>query len=175
MIEDGSTIQLGIGGMPNVLGKLLENKHDLGVHTEMLGEAFMHLWEKGVLTGKKKTVKPYKLTACFAMASEEVYRWMDRNPSIEMYPQAWTNDPFVIARNYKMVAINQALEVDLTGQVCAESIGPRQYSATGGQLNFTQGAQRSPGGKAFICLPSTAETNAGRISTIVPLLQHGVL
>ncbi len=173
MIEDGSTIQLGIGGMPNVLGKLLENKNDLGAHTEMVGDAFKHLWELGVLNGKKKTVHPYKMTACFAMASAEVYEWMHENPAVEMYSQAWTNNPFVIGQNYKMTAINQALEIDLTGQVSSEAIGPRQYSGTGGQVHFTQGAQLSPGGKAFICLHSTAETKQGRVSKIVPLLKHG--
>jgi len=175
MIEDGSTLQLGIGGMPNVLGKLLENKNDLGVHSEMIGDAFKHLWELGVLNGKKKTVLPGKIVGCFAMASSEVYEWMHENPAVEVYSQAWTNNPSVIGQNYKMTAINQALEIDLTGQVSSEAIGPRQYSGTGGQVHFTQGAQLSPGGKAFICLHSTAETKQGRVSKIVPMLRQGTI
>jgi acyl-CoA hydrolase len=150
MIEDGSTIQLGIGGIPNQLGTVLANKHDLGAHTEMVGDAFKHLWELGVINGRKKTVRPRKITGCFAMGSTKVYEWMHENAAVEMYSQAWTSDPFVIGQNHKMVAINQALEIDLTGQVASESIGPRQYGGTGGQFNFTQGAQLSPGGKAFI-------------------------
>lgn len=173
MIEDGSTIQLGIGGMPNVLGKLLETKHDLGAHTEMIGDAFMHLWEKGVLTGKMKTIHPRKIVACFVMASQECYDWINENPVIEMYSQHYTNDPCVIAQNYKMVAINQCLEIDLQGQVCSESIGLRQYSGMGGQFHFTQAAQRAPGGKAFICTYSTAKTKDGVVSKIVPMLRPG--
>jgi len=173
MIEDDSTIQLGIGGIPNQLGTVLANKHDLGAHTEMVGDAFKHLWELGVINGRKKTVRPRKITGCFAMGSTKVYEWMHENAAVELYSQAWTNDPFVIGQNHKMVAINQALEIDLTGQVASESIGPRQYSGTGGQFNFTQGAQLSPGGKAFICMHSTAQTGQGRVSKIVPLLKPG--
>ncbi|HBW35772.1 acetyl-CoA hydrolase/transferase family protein [Desulfosporosinus sp. BICA1-9] len=173
MIEDGSTIQLGIGGMPNLLGKLLANKHDLGAHTEMLGDAYKYLWELGVLNGKKKTLKPEKICACFAMGSVETYQWMHENPAVEMRRQAWTNDPYIIGQNNKMVSINQALSVDLTGQVCSESIGPIMYSGTGGQMDFTLGSQLSPGGKGFLCLKSTAVTKNGRISKIVPLLNHG--
>ncbi len=173
LIEDGSTIQLGIGGIPNQLAKVLTNKRDLGAHSEMVGDAFKYLWELGVLNGKKKTVCPRRITGCFAMASTEVYEWMHENPAVEMYSQAWTNNPLVIGRNHKMVAINQALEIDLTGQVASESIGTRQYSGTGGQFNFTQGAQLSPGGKSFICMHSTAETRQGRVSKIVPVLRQG--
>ncbi|MDA8222167.1 acetyl-CoA hydrolase/transferase C-terminal domain-containing protein [Desulfosporosinus sp.] len=173
MIEDGSTIQLGIGRMPNLLGKLLASKHDLGAHTEMLGDAYKYLWELGVLNGKKKTLSPEKICACFAMGSVETYQWMNENPAVEMRRQAWTNNPSIIGQNHKMVAINQALEVDLTGQVASESIGPRMYSGTGGQMDFTLGSQLSPGGKAFICLQSTAVTKNGRVSKIVPLLKHG--
>jgi acyl-CoA hydrolase len=173
LVEDGSTIQLGIGGIPNQLGSVLSKKHDLGAHSEMVGDAFKHLWELGVLNGRKKTVRPRKITGCFAMGSSEVYEWMHENPAVEMYSQGWTNDPQVIGRNHKMVAINQALEIDLTGQVASESIGPNMYSGTGGQVNFTQGAQLSPGGKAFLCMHSTAQTKAGRVSKIVPLLKPG--
>jgi acyl-CoA hydrolase len=173
MVEDGSTIQLGIGSMPNVLGKLLENKRDLGAHTEMIGDAFMHLWEKGALTGRMKTIHPRKIVATFILASQACYDWVNENPAIEMYSQHYTNDPFIISRNYKLIAINQALEVDLSGQVCSESIGVRQYSGMGGQFHFTQAAQRSPGGKAFICLYSTAKTKEGTLSKIVPVLKSG--
>ena len=173
MIEDGSTIQLGIGSMPNVLGKLLENKHDLGAHTEMIGDAFMHLWEKGALTGRMKTIHPRKILACFIMASQACYDWVNENPAIEMYSQNYTNDPYIISRNYRMIAINQAMEIDLMGQVCSESVGHRQYSGMGGQFQFTQAAQRSLGGKAFICLYSTAKTREGTVSKIVPVLKPG--
>ncbi|MHB8074658.1 acetyl-CoA hydrolase/transferase family protein [Desulfosporosinus fructosivorans] len=173
MIEDGSTIQLGIGGMPNILGKLLANKHDLGAHTEMLGDAYKYLWELGVLNGKKKTLSRHKICACFALGSVETYQWMHENPAVEMHGQAWTNNPYIIGQNHKMVSINQAIEVDLTGQVSSESIGPKIHSGTGGQLDFTRGAQLSPGGKGFICLHSTAITKNGRVSKIVPLLKHG--
>ncbi|HBW35643.1 acetyl-CoA hydrolase/transferase family protein [Desulfosporosinus sp. BICA1-9] len=173
MIEDGSTIQLGIGGMPNILGKLLANKHDLGAHTEMLGDAYKYLWELGVLNGKKKTLSRGKICACFAMGSVETYKWMHENPAVEMHGQAWTNNPYIIAQNNKVISINQAIEVDLTGQVASESIGPRIHSGTGGQLDFTRGAQLSSGGKGFICLRSAADTKSGRISKVVPLLKHG--
>ncbi len=173
MIDDGSTIQLGIGSMPNTLGKLLVNKSDLGVHSEMISDAYMHLWAAGVITGKKKTVRPFKMVGCFAMGSSEVYEWLNYNPVIEMYSQAWTNNPYIIGQNNKMASINQILEIDLTGQAASEGIGPRIYSGTGGQANFVQGAYMSPGGKSFLCCKSTAETKAGRVSAIVPLLRHG--
>ena len=173
MIEDGSTIQLGIGGMPNILGRLLANKHDLGAHTEMLGDAYKYLFELGVLNGKKKTLCPHKICACFAMGSPETYMWMHENPAVEMHSTSWTNNPYVIGQNNKLIAINQAVEVDLTGQVASESIGPKQHSGTGGQLDFVRGAQLSPGGKAFICLHSAADTKKGRVSKIVSLLNHG--
>ena len=173
-IEDGSTIQLGIGGMPNLLGTLLANKHDLGAHTEMLGDAYKYLWELGVLNGKKKTLSRHKICACFALGSAETYKWMHENPAVEMHSTTWTNNCSVIGQNHKLIAINQAIEVDLTGQVASESIGPRQHSGTGGQLDFVRGAQLSPGGKAFICRHSAANTSKkGRLSKIVPLLNHG--
>jgi len=173
MIEDGSTIQLGIGGMPNVLGRLLASKHDLGAHTEMLGDAYKYLWELGVLNGKKKTLKPHKICACFAMGSAETYKWMHENPSVEMHSTTWTNNSYVIGQNNKLIAINQAVEVDLAGQVASESIGQKQHSGTGGQLDFVRGARHSPGGKAFICLRSAANTKKGRVSKIVSMLNHG--
>jgi acyl-CoA hydrolase len=171
LVEDGATIQLGLGSMPNVLGKMLAAKVDLGAHSEQVGDAFMALWEAGALTGNKKTVKPRKITGCFSFGSRKMYDWIDHNPAIEMYSQKWTNDPFVIAQNYKFTAINQALEIDFIGQISAESMGFKQYSGTGGQPAFVEGARRSPGGKAIICLRSTAK--GGTVSNIVPFLSPG--
>jgi acyl-CoA hydrolase len=173
LIDDGATIQLGIGGMPNVIGQLLVNKKDLGAHSEQVGDAFMTLWETGALTGRRKTVKPNKITGCFSFGSKKMYEWLDHNPAVEMYSQRWTNDPFVIAQNHKFVAINQILEIDFTGQVAAESIGFKQYSGTGGQPAFVQGAKRSPGGKSIICLRSVTTVRGERISNIMPFLKPG--
>ena len=172
-IEDDSTIQLGIGGMPNILGRLLASKHNLGAHTEMLGDAYKYLWELGVLNGKKKTLSRHKICACFALGSAETYQWMHENPAVEMHSTTWTNNCNVIGQNHKMIAINQAIEVDLTGQVASESIGTNHHSGIGGQLDFVRGAQLSPEGKAFICLRSAANTKKGRISKIVSSLNHG--
>jgi acyl-CoA hydrolase len=171
LVEDGATIQLGMGSMPNVLGQMLTEKTDLGAHSEQVGDAFMALWEAGALTGNKKTVKPRKITGCFSFGSRKMYDWIDHNPAVEMYSQRWTNDPFIIGQNYKFTAINQALEVDFTGQISAESMGSLQYSGTGGQPAFVQGARMSPGGKSLICLRSTAKK--GTVSNIVPFFKPG--
>ncbi|MDR1291951.1 MAG: 4-hydroxybutyrate CoA-transferase [Clostridiales Family XIII bacterium] len=171
LVEDGATIQLGLGSMPNVLGQMLADKTDLGAHSEQVGDAFMALWEAGALTGNCKTVKPRKITGCFSFGSRKMYDWIDHNPAVEMYSQKWTNDPFVIAQNYKFTGINQALEIDFTGQISAESMGFKQYSGTGGQPAFVEGARRSPGGKSIICLRSTAK--GGTVSNIVPFLRPG--
>lgn len=173
LVEDGATIQLGFGSMPNVLGKMLADKANLGAHSEQVGDAFMELWEAGALTGNLKTVKPRKITGCFSFGSRKMYDWIDHNPAVEMYSQRWTNDPFIIAQNYKLTAINQVLEIDFTGQAAAESIGAKQYSGTGGQAAFVQGARRSEGGVSIICLRSTAKTRDGVISNIVPTLKPG--
>lgn len=156
LIEDGSTLQLGIGSMPNVLGKMLVNKHDLGAHSEMIGDAFMELWEAGVLTGNKKSFEKRKIISNFALGSQKCYDWIKRNPAVEIRTSLHTNDQFVIAKGHKPVSINQCMEVDLMGQFAAESIGHRQYSGTGGHTDYVAGVQRNPEGKSFICLSSTA-------------------
>ena len=176
LIEDGATIQLGIGAIPNVVGKLLI-KHglkDLGIHTEMFTESMVELIEAGVLTGRKKSLNSGKAAHCFAAGTRKLYQFMNRNPVLAGFPVDYTNNPYVIAQNYKQVAINSALRVDLKGQVCSESTGFRHISGTGGQLEFTRGAYMSPGGKAFICLHSTYRDKDGKLaSNIVPTLELG--
>ncbi len=171
LIEDGSTLQLGIGGVPNAVLAALRDKRDLGIHTEMFSDGVMELVESGVVTGGAKTLHPGKIVACFIMGSQQLYRWSDDNPFIEMHPADYTNDTAVIRRNAKMVAINSALQIDLTGQVCADSIGTRFFSGVGGQMDFMRGAALSPGGKPIIALPSTARDDT--ISRIVPTLAIG--
>ncbi len=175
-IEDGATIQLGVGAIPNKVGNLLI-KHglkDLGIHSEMFNESMMALIEAGVVTGSRKTLNPGQAVHCFAAGSEKLYRFMDRNPALAGFPVDYTNNPYIIAQNEKQVAINSALRVDLRGQVCSESVGTRQISGTGGQLEFTRGAYLSPGGKAFICLHATRKDKAGNVtSNIVPTLEPG--
>jgi len=175
-IEDGATIQLGVGALPHVVGKLLI-KHglkDLGIHSEMFNDSMMELIEAGVVTGKEKNLNPGRAVHCFAAGSERLYKFMDRNPALAGFPVDYTNDPYVIAQNNKQIAINSTLRVDLRGQVCSESVGCRQISGTGGQLEFTRGAYMSPGGKAFICLHSTRKDKDGKsISNIVLTLELG--
>jgi len=175
-IEDGATIQLGVGAIPSVVGKLLI-KHglkDLGIHSEMFNDSMMELIEAGVVTGEKKSLNPGKAVHCFAAGSEKLYKFMDRNPVLAGFPVDYTNDPYIIAKNEKQIAINGTLRVDLRGQVCSESVGCRQISGTGGQLEFTRGAYMSPGGKAFICLHATRKDKDGKlISNIVPVLELG--
>lgn len=171
LIEDGSTIQVGYGGIPNALLSYLKDKKDLGVHTEVFSDSTIDLIEAGVINCRKKTLHPGKIIASFAMGSEKLFRYIDNNPIFEFHPVDYTNDPFVIARNDKMVSINSALEVDLTGQVCADSIGFRFYSGIGGQVDFVRGAARSKGGKAVIVLRSTRESD--KFSRIVPTLTEG--
>ncbi len=176
LIGDGATIQLGVGAIPNAVGKLLI-KHglkDLGIHTEMFTESMMELIEAGVVTNRRKSLNPGKAVHCFAAGSSKLYRFMDRNPLLAGFPADYTNDPYIIAQNKNQVAINGALRVDLQGQVCSESTGFRHVSGTGGQLEFTRGAYMSPGGKAFICLHSTHTDHAGKVkSNIVPTLELG--
>lgn len=174
-VEDGCTVQLGIGAMPNAVGYFLRDKHDLGIHTEMFVDAMIELIEAGVITGKKKTIHRGKCIGTFAGGSAKLYKYLNRNPMFESYPVSYTNDPFVIAQNYKQVAINATAEVDLTGQCASESVGPRILSGTGGQMDFCRGAYKSPGGKSFICLHSTVETKSGRKSRIVPTLTPGAV
>ena len=175
-IEDGATIQLGVGAIPSVVGKLLikHNLKDLGIHSEMFNDSMMELIEAGVVTGSRKSLNPGKAVHCFAAGSEKLYKFMDRNPVLAGFPVDYTNDPYTIAKNEKQIAINSTLRVDLRGQVCSESVGTRQISGTGGQLEFTRGAYMAEGGKAFICLHATREGKDGKpISNIVTTLELG--
>jgi acetyl-CoA hydrolase len=171
LIEDGSTLQLGIGAIPDAVLKFLQGKKHLGMHTEMFSDGVIKLVEDGILTNEKKTLHPGKIIASFVLASKPLFDFIDNNPVIEFHPSHYVNDPFIIAQNEKMVAINSAIEVDLTGQVCADSIGKAFYSGVGGQVDFIRGASRSKGGKPIIALPSTAKRGAR--SRIVPLLATG--
>jgi len=171
MVEDGSTLQMGIGTIPDCVLANLRDKHDLGVHTEMFSDGMMHLVELGVITNMRKSLHKGKVVAAFCMGSRKLYEFVDNNPLIEFHPVSHTNDPFVIAQNDRMVSINSALEVDLTGQVCADSLGEYFYSGIGGQVDFVRGAARSKGGKPIIALPSTAA--GGKVSRITAQLKPG--
>ncbi len=174
LIPDGATMQLGIGAIPDAVLKYLYDKRDLGIHTELFSDGVIDLVNAGVLTNARKTLHPGKIVAGFLMGSKRLYDWVDDNPMIELHRSEYVNDPFVIAQNERMVAINSAIEVDLTGQVCADSIGPKLYSGVGGQLDFVYGASRSKDGVPVIALPSTVRTKSGEtLSKIVPLLKHG--
>ncbi len=169
LIEDGSCLQLGIGGIPDAVLKNITGFTDLGIHSEMISDGVQHLVEKGIITGRRKSIHRGKIVVNFLMGSRKFYDWVDDNPVIEMRTVDYTNNPYVIAQNKNMVAINSALEVDLLGQVCADTLGPRQFSGVGGQLDFVRGARMSEGGKAVIALPSTARG----VSRIVPMLKPG--
>ena len=171
LVEDGSTIECGIGSIPQVMAEYLSGKKDLGIHTEMFGDWIIDLVECGAITCSKKTTNRGKVVASFCMGSQRLYDYIDNNAFFEFYPTEYVNDPFVISQHEKMVAINVGLEVDLTGQVCADSLGYQFYSGIGGQVDFIRGAARSRGGKAIIALPSTAKD--GEISRIVPHLTEG--
>ncbi len=173
LVENDSTLELGIGALPqSVCNNLLESGvRDLGIHTEMFSDSLLALIEKGVVTNKKKSLHPGKVIASFAMGSKKLYDYIHDNPMFHFHDTAYVNDPYVIGQNNKMIAINSALEVDLTGQVCADSIGHRFYSGIGGQVDFIRGAKRSPGGKAIICMLSTAMDDT--VSRIVPRLSEG--
>ena len=173
LVEDGSTIQLGIGGIPNAAALALEGKKDLGVHTEMLVDSMMELYEMGVITNARKTLKPGKFITTFAMGSRKLYDWLDDNLAVEFQRGSWVNNPAVVAQNSKMVSINTCISVDLTGQVASETIGAQQYSGTGGQSDTAQGAVAGFDGlgKSIIACASTAR--AGKVSTIVPTLPEG--
>lgn len=171
LIPDGATLQTGIGAIPDAVLRLLGTHKHLGVHTELFSDGIIDLIERGVLTGERKTLHPGKVIAGFMLGTQRLYDFVHDNPIIEMHPTSYTNDPFVIARNARMVAINSAIEVDLTGQVCADSIGSRFYSGVGGQLDFIYGASRAEGGVPIIALPATALE--GRVSRIVPVLKPG--
>lgn len=171
LIEDGSTIQLGIGGIPNAITALLMDHRDLGVHTEMFTSGIVDLFEAGVINGRKKSIWPGKMVGAFALGSQRLYDFLDNNLAVEFQQGRITNDPYVIGKNHKMVSVNTALQVDCGGQVCSQSIGPRHISGTGGQLDTHRGAQLSPGGRGIIAMRSTARN--GTISTIVPMLTEG--
>jgi 4-hydroxybutyrate CoA-transferase len=174
LIEDGSTLQMGIGAIPNGVLPHLSGKKDLGIHTELFSDGVVELYEQGIITNERKTIHRGKIIAGFILGTQRLYDFVDNNPVVELHPTEYVNDPFVIAQNERMVAINSAIEVDLTGQVCADSIGTRLYSGVGGQLDFIRGAARSKGGKPIIALPSTVTTRDGRVlSRIVPTLKVG--
>ena len=171
LVEDGSTIECGIGRIPQALAEFLKDKRDLGVHTEMFSDWIIELIECGVITCAKKTLNRGKIIASFCMGSKRLYDYVDNNPFFEFYPTEYVNDVYVIGQHEKMVGINVGLEIDLTGQVCSDSLGYQFYSGIGGQVDFIRGAARSRGGKAIIAMPSTARD--GRISRIVPRLTEG--
>lgn len=170
LIEDGATLQMGIGGIPNVVLSNLMNHKRLGIHTEMFSDGILPLVEKGVITGEEKLVKPGKIVTCFAVGSPNLYNFIDDNPIVHFKEAAYTNDTAIIRKNPKVTAINSAIEIDLTGQVCADTIGKYQYSGVGGQMDFIRGASLSEGGKAIIAMSSV--TNKG-VSKIVPYLKEG--
>ncbi|RMD85545.1 MAG: acetyl-CoA hydrolase/transferase family protein [Calditrichaeota bacterium] len=171
LIEDRATLQLGIGGIPNAVLTLLKDRKDLGIHTEMVSDGVMDAVESGVVTNQFKSLHPGKVVATFALGSRKLYEYMHNNPLFEFHPVDYTNDPFIVSQNEGLVAINSALEIDLTGQVCSDSIGYTIYSGFGGQVDFIRGAARSKGGKPIIALPSTAKN--GEVSRIVPHLKEG--
>jgi 4-hydroxybutyrate CoA-transferase len=174
LIPDGATMQLGIGAIPDAVLKYLHHKKDLGVHSELFSDGVIELVNAGVLTNARKTLHPGKIIAGFMLGTKELYDWADDNPLIEMHRTEYVNDPFVIAQNERMVAVNSAIEVDLTGQVCADSIGPKLYSGVGGQLDFIYGASRSKGGVPVIALPSTTVLKDGTLVTrIAAMLKQG--
>lgn len=171
LIPDGATLQIGYGGIPDAVVMQLTHKHDLGVHTEMIGDGIMSLVEAGVVTNRRKNYHPGKMLATFALGSKKLYQFMHRNPALEMHPVDVTNDPFLAGKNDNLIAINATMQVDLIGQCGSESLGFTPYSGTGGQADFVRAANRSQGGKAFIVLPSTAKNDT--ISRIVPTLKSG--
>jgi acyl-CoA hydrolase len=171
MIPDGATLQIGYGGIPDAVVMQLTHKHDLGIHTEMIGDGIMTLVEAGVVTNKRKNCNPGKILATFALGSKKLYTFMNRNPALEMHPVDVTNDPWLAGQNDNLHAINATMQIDFLGQCGSESLGTIPYSGTGGQADFVRAANRSKGGKAFIVLPSTAKDDT--ISRIVPTLTPG--
>lgn len=171
LIPDGATLQMGIGSIPDAVLANLHGHKDLGIHTELFSDGVVELVQEGIITGARKTLHPGKLVAGFLFGSRALYDFVENNPFVEMHPTDYVNDPFVIAQNERMISINSGISVDLTGQVAADSIGPRFYSGVGGQVDFVRGAARSKGGKPIIALPSTAKD--GAISRIVATLPPG--
>lgn len=168
LIPDGATMQMGIGAIPDAVLKYLFDKKDLGIHTELFSDGIIDLVDAGILTNARKSLHPGKIIAGFTLGTQRLYKWVDDNPIIEFHPTEYVNDPFVIAQNERMVAINSAIEVDLTGQICADSIGHKLYSGVGGQLDFIYGASRSKDGVPIIALPSTAKDFSRIVATLKP-------
>jgi acyl-CoA hydrolase len=171
LIDDGAVLQTGIGGIPDAILPMLMDRRDLAVHSELVSDGVIPLLESGVITGARKNFKPRKIILGFVLGTKRMFDFVDNNPIFEFHPTAYTNDPMLIARNDNMVAINSALQVDLTGQVCSDSIGNQFYSGIGGQVDFLRGASHSKGGKPIIAISSTAKH--GTISRIVPMLDPG--
>jgi acyl-CoA hydrolase/RimJ/RimL family protein N-acetyltransferase len=171
LIDDGATLEIGIGQIPQALVAFLKDKKDLGIHTEMISDDVIELIESGVVTGARKTVDHGKIVTSFCLGTQKLYDLIDNNPMFAFHPTEYVNSPFVINQQHKMVAINTALEIDLTGQVCADSLGTKFFSGVGGQVDFNRGAAKAPGGKAIIALPSTA--TGGTVSRIVVHLSQG--
>ena len=171
LVEDGSTLQIGYGGIPDAVVMQLTAKHDLGIHTEMIGDGILTLLEAGAVTNTRKNHMPGKMVATFALGSNKLYQFMDRNPALEMHPVDFTNPPSLAGQNDKLVSVNATLQIDLLGQCGSESLGQLPYSGTGGQADFVRAANISNGGKSFIVLPSTAKNDS--ISRIVPMLSPG--
>jgi len=171
LIENGATLQMGIGEIPDAVLLFLKDKRDLGIHTEMFSDGVVELFEAGVITGEAKSLHRGKIIASFVLGSKKTFDFLDNNPFVEFHPSDYVNDPFVIAQNEKMVAINSAIAVDITGQVCSDSLGRSLYSGFGGQVDFIRGASRSRGGRPIIALPSTAKD--GTVSRICDVLTEG--
>lgn len=170
LIEDGATLQMGIGNIPNAVLQNLGGHKRLGIHTEMFSDGILPLVEKGIITGEEKEIKTGKIVTCFATGSQKLYDFIDDNPNVHFKEAAYTNDIAIIRRNPKVTAINSAIEIDLTGQICADTIGKYQYSGVGGQMDFIRGASLSEGGKAIIAMPSITKKG---ISKITPFLKEG--
>jgi len=171
LIEDGSTLQMGIGAIPDATLHYLKDKRNLGIHTEMFSDGVVELVEAGIINGEEKTLHPGKVVSSIVMGSQHVYDFIHENPFMEFHPTDYVNDPFIIAQNNKMVAINSSIEIDLTGQVCSDSMGRTNFSGIGGQVDFMRGASRSPGGVPIIAMPATAKK--GTQSRIVLDLKPG--
>ena len=170
LIPDGATLQLGIGAIPDAVLLFLKDKKDLGIHSEMFSDGVVALAEAGVITNAKKTLHPGKFVVTFLMGTRRLYDFVDHNPDVDMYPVDYVNNPFIIAQNDNLISINSCVQVDLMGQVASETIGPRQISGVGGQVDFVRGASASKGGVSIMAMPATVK---GKISKIVPLLDEG--
>jgi 4-hydroxybutyrate CoA-transferase len=171
LVEDGSTLQLGIGAIPDAVLLFLKDKKDLGIHSEMISDGVVELIESGVVTNNLKTLYPGKTVVTFLMGTKRLYDYVNNNPSVIMYSVDYVNNPVVISQNYKMVSINSCIQVDFMGQVAADTIGLKQFSGVGGQVDFVRGTAMADGGKSIIAMPSTA--SKGKVSRIVPLLDEG--